>query len=64
MGPTIFWLVVAIGEVFGVLSIIQVIIFAVVSIISLVLGYSVLKKKYKNMHKRTPLREEAYIARL
>ena len=90
MGPTVFWLVVAICSivvdimtssfffvlfsigavvaavcgVFGVPFIIQVIIFAVVSIISLVLGYPVLKKKYKNMHKRTPLREETYIGKI
>lgn len=90
MGPTVFWLVVAICSVivdvmtssfffvlfsigavvaaicgvFGVPFIIQVIIFAVVSIISLVLGYPVLKKKYKNVHKRTPLREETYIGKI
>ena len=90
MGPTVFWLVVAICSividvmtssfffvlfsigavvaaicgVFGVPFLIQVIIFAVVSIISLVLGYPVLKKKYKNMHKRTPLREETYIGKI
>ena len=90
MGPTVFWLVVAICSivvdimtssfffvlfsigavvaavcgVFGVPFIIQVIIFAVVIIISLVLGYPVLKKKYKNMHKKTPLMEESYIGKI
>jgi membrane protein implicated in regulation of membrane protease activity len=89
MGPTVFWLVVAICSIvvdvmtssfffvlfsigavvaaicaaLGVPFIIQVIIFAVVSIISLILGYPVLKKKYKNMQKRTPLREETYIGK-
>lgn len=56
--------VAAICGVFGVPFIIQVIIFAVVSIISLVLGYPVLKKKYKNMHKKIPLREETYIGKI
>jgi len=90
MGPTVFWLVVAICSIvvdvmtssfffvlfsigavvaaicgaFGVPFIIQVIIFAVVSIISLILGYPVLKKKYKDMHKKTPLREETYIGKI
>lgn len=90
MGPTVFWLVVAICSIvvdvmtssfffvlfsigavvaaicgtLGVPFIIQVIIFAVVSIISLILGYPVLKKKYKNMQKRTPFREETYIGKI
>lgn len=90
MGPTVFWLVVAICSIvvdvmtssfffvlfsigavvaavcgaLGVPFIIQVIIFAIISIISLVIGYPILKKKYKNMNKKTPLMEESYIGKI
>ena len=43
---------------------IQIIIFAIISIISLLLGYPWLKKKYKGMHKNIPLMEETYIGKI
>ena len=43
MGYAVFWLIIAIFA------------FAIVSIISLSIGYPWLKKKYKNMHKNTHL---------
>lgn len=54
----------AICSVLGVQFIIQVVIFAVVSIISLAFGYPWLKKKYKATNKRTPLMEETYIGKV
>ena len=56
-------IVAAICAVIGLEFIVQVIIFAIVSIISLIIGYPILKKKYKNLSKRTPLMEEGYIGR-
>lgn len=57
----------AVAAICGALDvpfIIQVVIFAVISIISLVIGYPWLKKKYKKMHKNTPLMEETYIGKV
>lgn len=54
----------AIGAGFGMEFIIQVIIYAVVNIISVSVGYPWLKKKYKKMCKRTPLMEETYIGKI
>lgn len=56
-------IVAAICAVIGLEFIVQVIIFAIVSIISLIIGYPILKKKYKNLNKRTPLMEEGYIGK-
>lgn len=55
-------IVAAICAVIGLEFIVQVIIFAIVSIISLIIGYPILKK-YKNLNKRTPLMEEGYIGK-
>lgn len=56
--------VAAICAVLGVPFLIQILIFAIISIISLSVGYPWLKKKYKSMHKKTPLMEEKYIGRV
>jgi len=56
--------VAAICGALGVPFIMQVIIFAIISIISLSIGYPWLKKKYKTMHKNTPLMEETYIGKI
>ncbi len=42
----------------------QVIVFAIISLITMIFGYPWLKKKYKMMHKRTPLMEETYIGKI
>lgn len=54
----------AIASALGVSVIVQVIIFAVVGIISLAVGYPILKEKFKKTYKRTPLMEEGYIGRV
>lgn len=54
----------AIGAGLGLEITIQVIIYAVVNIISVSIGYPWLKKKYKKMYKRTPLMEETYIGKV
>lgn len=54
----------AICGIFDVPFMIQVIVFAIVSIISLLIGYPLLKKKYKSLYRRTPLMEESYIGRV
>lgn len=56
--------VAAICGALGLPFIMQVIIFAIISIISLAVGYPWLKKKYKNMNKNTPLMEETYIGKV
>lgn len=56
--------VAAICGALGVPFNIQIIIFAIISIISLLVGYPWLKKKYKKMHKNIPLMEETYIGRI
>lgn len=56
-------IVAAICAVIGLNFMVQVIIFAIVSIVSLIIGYPILKKKYKNLSKRTPLMEERYIGK-
>lgn len=56
--------VAAVCGALGVPFVIQIVIFAVLSIISLVIGYPWLKRKYKNMHKNTPLMEETYIGKV
>jgi membrane protein implicated in regulation of membrane protease activity len=57
-------IVAAICGILGVPFIIQIIIFSIVSIISLAIGYPWLKKKYKHMRKNTPLMEETYIGKI
>ena len=57
-------IVAAICGALGVPFVIQIVIFAIISIISLSIGYPWLKKKYKNMHKNTPLMEETYIGKI
>lgn len=54
----------AIGAGIGLDITIQVIIYAVVNIVSVSIGYPWLKKKYKKMCKRTPLMEETYIGKI
>lgn len=56
-------IIAAICAVIGLAFIVQIIIFAIVSIVSLIIGYPILKKKYKNLSKRTPLMEEEYIGK-
>lgn len=53
-----------IAEVMGVSFGIQVIIFLVVNLITVSLGYPWAKKKFKASVKRTPLMEETYIGRV
>jgi membrane protein implicated in regulation of membrane protease activity len=57
-------IVAAICGALGVPFMAQIIIFAIISIISLLIGYPWLKKKYKVMHKNTPLMEETYIGKV
>lgn len=54
----------SIGAGFGLEITMQVIIYAIVNIISVSIGYPWLKKKYKKMCKRTPLMEETYIGKI
>ena len=56
--------VAAICATLGVPFMMQIIIFAIISIISLSIGYPWLKKKYKTFHKNTPLMEETYIGKV
>lgn len=56
--------VAAICAAIGIPFVMQVILFGIISIISLAIGYPVLKKKYKSMHKSTPLMEETYIGKI
>lgn len=51
----------AVGEALGLSLIIQIIIFSALNVISLTVGYPLLKKKFKVIHKRIPLMEETYI---
>ena len=53
-----------IAEVLGVSFGIQIIIFLVVNLITVSLGYPWAKKKFKTSVKRTPLMEETYIGRV
>ena len=57
-------IVAAICGALGVPFIMQVVIFAIVSIISLIIGYPWLKKIYKGMKKNIPLMEETYIGKI
>ena len=57
-------IVAAICGALGVPFIMQVVIFAIISIISLSIGYPWLKKKYKGMSKNIPLMEETYIGKI
>lgn len=54
----------AIGAGAGLEMTYQVIIYAIVNIVSVSIGYPWLKKKYKKMCKRTPLMEETYIGKV
>lgn len=53
----------AIGEVLGFSLAIQISIFSILNLISLTVGYPLLKKKFKVLHKRIPLMEETYIGK-
>ena len=57
-------IVAAICGALGVPFIIQIIIFAIISIISLSIGYPWLKKKYRNTKTSILLMEETYIGRV
>ena len=57
-------IIAAISSIFNVPFMIQVIIFAIISIIAFIVGYPWLKKNYKNLHKKTPLMEETYIGKM
>ena len=57
-------IVAAICGALGVPFIMQVVIFAIISIISLMIGYPWLKKIYKGMQKNIPLMEETYIGKI
>ena len=54
----------AICGALGVPFVIQVVIFSIISIISLAIVYPWLKKKYKGMSKNIPLMEETYIGKI
>lgn len=54
----------AICGALGIPFMIQIIVFAIISIISLAIGYPLLKKKYKVMHQSIPLMEETYIGKV
>ena len=56
--------VAAICGALGVPFVMQVVIFSIISIISLAIGYPWLKKKYKGMSKNIPLMEETYIGKI
>ena len=53
-----------IADFLGVRFGVQVIIFLVINLITVSLGYPWAKKKFKNSVKRTPLMEETYIGRI
>ena len=53
-----------IADLFGISFGIQVIIFLVINLITVSLGYPWAKKKFKKSVKRTPLMEETYIGRV
>lgn len=57
-------IVAAICGAFGMPFMIQVIIFAIISIIALSIGYPILKKKNMRMCKKTLLMEETYIGKV
>ncbi|MBE6063276.1 MAG: NfeD family protein [Clostridium butyricum] len=54
----------AIGAGAGLEVMYQIIIYAVVNVISISIGYPWLKKKYKKMCNRIPLMEEKYIGKI
>ena len=56
--------VAAICGALGVPFVMQVVIFSIISIISLAIGYPWLKKKYKGMSKNILLMEETYIGKI
>ena len=53
-----------IADLLGIAFGVQVIIFLVINLITVSLGYPWAKKKFKNSVKRTPLMEETYIGRV
>lgn len=53
-----------IGELFGVSFGIQIVIFLVVNLITVSIGYPWAKKKFKKAIERIPLMEETYIGRV
>ena len=53
-----------IADLFGISFGVQVIIFLVINLITVSLGYPWAKKKFKKSFKRTPLMEETYIGRV
>ncbi|MFT8348133.1 NfeD family protein [Clostridium saccharoperbutylacetonicum] len=54
----------AICEVLGISFMVQVIVFAILNIISLSVGYPLLKKKFKVAHMNLPRMEETYIGKV
>lgn len=54
----------AIASALGLSVMMQIIIFCILNVISLAVGYPVLKKKFKVMQKRIPLMEETYIGKI
>lgn len=54
----------AICSAMNITFVMQVIIFAVISIIVFIVGYPWIKKKYKKMHKKTLRMEETYIGKI
>jgi membrane protein implicated in regulation of membrane protease activity len=54
----------AICGVLGLPLIMQIIVFSILNIISLVVGYPLLKKKFKVAHTSIPLMEETYIGKV
>ena len=57
-------IVAAICSIMNVPFMVQIIIFAVISIMILIVGYPWLKKKYKKSHKKTLRMEETYIGKV
>lgn len=53
-----------IADSFGASVIVQIIIFFVVSLILMLIGYPIVKKNIRNKVKRTPLMEETYIGKI
>lgn len=53
-----------IADFLGISFGVQVIIFLVINLITVLLGYPWIKKKFKKSVKRTPLMEETYIGRI
>ncbi|AGX42292.1 NfeD family protein [Clostridium saccharobutylicum] len=57
-------IVAAICGIFGMSFMMQIIIFAIISIVALIIGYPILKNKNIRMCKKTLLMEETYIGKV